>query len=235
MPVTLCKTCVNPDTRPNVYLDDDGICGVCKNFKKDKEGKIDWDGRDQEISQIASWGREKSKSIYDCIVTVSGGKDSMRQAFFARDNLGMNPLLVSALYPPEHMHERGAENISNLIEHGFDCISVSLNPKKYKYLMKKCFHEYFNLFNASEMALYSIPIHVAIAEHIPLIFLGENPALTIGEKHGKLDGDASQMRKSNTIKDGNANIFLDNEISEQDLHFYNYPQDQDVVFHDSLV
>ena len=65
MPVTLCKTCVNPDTRPNVYLDDDGICGVCKNFKKDKEGKIDWDGRDQEISQIASWGREKSKSIYD--------------------------------------------------------------------------------------------------------------------------------------------------------------------------
>ena len=45
MSVTLCKTCVNPDTRPNVYLDDDGICGVCKNFKKDKEGNFFYIGR----------------------------------------------------------------------------------------------------------------------------------------------------------------------------------------------
>ena len=231
MSVNLCKTCVNPDTRPNVYFDSNGVCGVCNHFSKEKKGEIDWSKRDQEIKEIINWGKRKTSSSYDCIVTVSGGKDSTRQAFFARDELGMNPLLVSALYPPEHMHERGAENISNLIEEGFDCLSVSLNPQKYKYLMRQCFEKYFNLFNASEMALYAIPIHVSIAEHIPLIFLGENPALTIGEKHGKLDGDASQMRKSNTIKDGNADLFLDDNISRQDLHFYNYPPDNLSLIH----
>jgi len=82
------------------------------------------------------------------------------------------------------------------------------------------------------MALYSIPIHVAIAEKIPLIFLGENPAHTIGEKHGKLAGDASQMRKSNTLMDGNANVFLDQNISSQDLHFYNYPSNEDIEYSD---
>ncbi|MDC0586983.1 N-acetyl sugar amidotransferase [Gammaproteobacteria bacterium] len=230
MTVTLCKRCVNPLTRPNVYIDEEGICGVCRLFEDLEKGLIDWSVRDSEIEEIKEWGKRNTKSSYDCIVTVSGGKDSMRQAFFARDELGMNPLLVSAIYPPEETSERGPKNLSNLVEHGFDCISVGVNPEKFKYLMQQCFKNYFNLFNASEMALYSIPIHVAIAEKIPLIFLGENPAHTIGEKHGKLDGDASQMRKSNTIMGGNAGVFLDEQVSSQDLHFYNYPPNDDVEY-----
>jgi len=78
------------------------------------------------------------------------------------------------------------------------------------------------------MALYAIPIHVAIAYKIPLVFLGENPAHTIGEKHGKLNGDASQMRHGNTIKGGKADILLDAGVSSHDLFFYNYPPESDV-------
>ena len=32
---------------------------------------------------------------YDAIISVSAGKDSLRQALYARDNLGLNVLLVS--------------------------------------------------------------------------------------------------------------------------------------------
>jgi hypothetical protein len=128
------------------------------------------------------------------------------------------------------MHERGAENLSNLIEHGFDCITINLNPQIFKKLMQICFKRYSNIFNASEMALYAVPIHTAIAYHIPLIFLGENPAHTIGEKHGKLNGDASHMRKSNTLMGGKADIFVDSEINLQDLHFYNYPNEKDIEY-----
>ena len=46
---------------------------------------------------------------------------------------------------------------------------------------------------STEMALYAIPIHAAVAYQIPLIFYGENPALTIGEKHGRMDGDAGRV------------------------------------------
>lgn len=225
--VTLCKRCVNPDSRPNVMFDDQGVCLVCNHFEQTEKGEVDWGGRRREIAEIGQWGRDHSKNNYDCIVTVSGGKDSTRQAFFVRDELGLNPLLVSSLYPPEELHERGAKNLSLLIEHGFDTITMSLDPQTWKRLMRHCFFNYFNLFRATELPLYAIPIHVAIAHQIPLIFLGENPALTIGEKHGHLDGDASQMRHANTLQGGKADVFLDHATA-QDLHFYNYPPDEDV-------
>ena len=230
--IKLCKRCVNPSTRPNVVFDKQGICNVCQVMLNNKDGAIDWDKRRDELKSITAWGQEASQSSYDCIVTVSGGKDSMKQAFYARDELGLNPLLVSAVYPPEQLHERGAQNLENLIRFRKQCrlklITVSLNPQVYKQLMALCFKRYSNIFNASEMALYAIPIHVAIAQQIPLIFLGENPAHTIGEVHGKLDGDASQMRNANTLKGGGAKIFQSDDISAQDLHWYNYPSEQDV-------
>jgi N-acetyl sugar amidotransferase len=225
--IKICSKCVNPSTRPNVLFDND-ICGVCKLHQLDLEGSINWKKRKSEIDKISEWGRKHCNNSYDCIVTVSGGKDSTRQAFFVRDELGLNPLLVSAVYPPEQLHDRGADNLSNLISHGFDCISVGLNPIISKALMKESLLRYSNIFTASEMALYAIPIHAAIAYHIPLIFLGENPAHTIGEKHGKLDGDASQMRNSNTLMGGRADVFLGVDVSQQDLHFYNYPSEEDV-------
>lgn len=226
--IQICKRCVNPSTRPNVEFDDEGICNVCRLNEMDLQGEIDWQARHDEIMEIRRWGEKSSKSSYDCIVTVSGGKDSTRQAFFVRDELGMNPLLVSSIYPPDECHDRGAENLTNLIEHGFDTITLGVNPQVFKTLMRYCFLKFKNLFNASEMALYAIPIHVAIAYKIPLIFLGENPAHTIGEKHGRLDGDASQMRHGNTIKGGKADIFLDSGVNKHDLFFYNYPPESDV-------
>lgn len=225
--IELCKECVNPKTRPNVLFNEDGVCFVCQHFKQMATGKIDWDARRKEIEAIGQWGRDNSQNSYDCIVTVSGGKDSTRQAFFVRDELGMNPLLVSSLYPPEELHERGAENLATLIEHGFDTVTLSLDPQLWKRLMRMCFFEHFNLFRATELPLYAIPIHLAIAYQIPLIFLGENPALTIGEKHGRLDGDASQMRLANTLQGGSADVFLDYADS-QELYFYDYPPDEDV-------
>jgi N-acetyl sugar amidotransferase len=224
--VIFCKRCVSPSTRPNGYFDEEGVCRVCRYFEQIGRGEIDWATRSAEINAIGQWGRERSTNDYDCIVTVSGGKDSMRQAFFVRDELGLNPLLVSSLYPPEQLQDRGSENLSNLIEHGFDTITVGLDPQTWKRLMRHCFFAYFNILRASELALYAIPIHAAIAHQIPLVFLGENPALTIGEKHGRLDGDASQMRHANTLQGGSADVFLD-IAKAQELYFYNYPPDED--------
>ena len=224
----LCSGCLNPSTRPNVSFNKDGLCSVCELKESSKKGHIDWSLRALEISEISNWGRENTKNSYDCIVTVSGGKDSMRQAFYARDELGLNPLLVSAVYPPERLTERGADNLSNLVEHGFDCVSVGLNPQILKKLTKHTLFKYLNIITAAEFGLYAIPIHVAIAHKIPLVFLGENPVQTIGEKHGKSNGDASEMRNSNTLMGGSSDIFLETGVTRQDLHFYNYPSKEDV-------
>src|SRR3990167_7563064 len=202
MGISLCSQCVNPNTRPNISFDRLNLCPVCLYENSKRNSTIDWEKRSEELQEICHWGKKESKSSYDCIVTVSGGKDSTRQACFARDELGMNPLLVTCSYPPEQLTDLGAHNIANLIELGFDTFSLSLNPQLWKRLMYEGFTRFGNWAKSTEMALYAIPIHVAIAYQIPLIFYGENPAHTIGERHGRMDGDASQLKKGNTIAGG---------------------------------
>ncbi len=227
--IRLCARCVNPSTRPNMTFDAEGVCPVCRYEEAKRRESIDWAARDQELADICAWGRANTRSHYDCMVTVSGGKDSLRQAMFARDELKMNPLLVSCLYPPEQLHERGAANFANLISLGFDTVSVSLDPQLWKRLMKEGFTRFGNWGRSTEMALYAIPVHVAIAYHIPLIFYGENPALTIGEKHGKLNGDASCLKQGNTIRGGPAQL-LPPDVTPQQAHFYFYPPDEDMDY-----
>jgi len=221
----LCKRCVNPDTGPTIFFDAEGICPVCRYEEEKRKGAIDWDERRRELDGILQWGRENSKCSYDCIVTVSGGKDSTTQALFARDELGAKPLLVSCVYPPEQLHERGAHNLSNLISLGFDTISISLNSKVWKLLMLRGFLKYGNWARSTEMALYAVRIHAAIAYKIPLICYGENPAWTIGEKHGRLGGDASKLKLGNTISGGPTSL-LTTDITAKDTHFYFYPPDE---------
>lgn len=220
-----CSRCVNPSTRPNITFDEAGLCPVCRFASSNRAGKIDWDARRTELREICRWGQQHTRSTYDCIVTVSGGKDSVRQACFARDELGMNPLLVNCAYPPEQLTELGAANLANLIELGFDTLSIGLDPRLWKRLMLVGFLRFGNWARSTEMALYAIPVHVAIAYQIPLMFYGENPVLTIGERHGRLDGDASQLRHGNTIA-GGPDILLPQDVTPQQSHFYYYPPEE---------
>ncbi len=219
-----CKRCVQPDTRPGIIFDNEGICPACR-FAEQTES-IDWQGRRQELEKIAEYGRQHNVSGYDCIVGVSGGKDSTRQAIYVKDELRLKPLLVCCTYPPEQLTERGASNISNLISLGFDCITVSPNPVVWKILMRQGFLKFGNWCKSTEMALYASCPKVAIAYHIPIIFLGENTAITLGDRlTGSVTGDASRMKHGHTIEGGNPDRLLVKEITEQDIHFYRYPND----------
>src|SRR6185436_11305402 len=120
------------------------------------------------LDEIAEFGRRNNVSGYDCIIGVSGGKDSVRQVMYARDELGLKPLLVSCTYPPEQMSERGAKNLANIISLGFDLISVSPAPQTWKSLMREGFLRFGNWARSTEMALYASAPKVAIAYHIPL-------------------------------------------------------------------
>ena len=69
-----CKKCVEPSTRPDAAFDEEGVCLPCRYA----EGldRIDWEARRRELLEICDWGRENSHGTYDCIIGVSGGKDS---------------------------------------------------------------------------------------------------------------------------------------------------------------
>ena len=94
-------------------------------------------------------------------------------------------------------------------------------------MMKHGFYEFGNWCRSTEMALYAIPPHMAVAYKIPLMFYGENPVLTMGERHGRFDGNAIGIQEGNTIKGGPKSLNYQ-DASNQDFHFYQYPSYEDI-------
>ena len=204
-------------------LNKKGLCRVCVHEQSKKINKIDFNARFKELKKIVKSSKTNNNN-YDCIITVSGGKDSMRQALFARDALKLNCLLVSSVYPPEQQTTRGSNNLANLINHGFDCISMTLDPIKWKEFMKHSFFEFGNIFRPTEMALFAIPIHVAISYQIPLLFYGENVlyTTTFGTTKEGTGGNAEKLKEGNTVKGGPKSLKIKN-AKKTDYHFYEYP------------
>ena len=90
----ICKKCIQPDSRPGIYFDENGVCGAC--LWEDEKKIIDWEKRYQELEDISKWAKRSSTGNYDCAIGVSGGKDSTKQALTARDQLGLRCLLVNS-------------------------------------------------------------------------------------------------------------------------------------------
>jgi N-acetyl sugar amidotransferase len=223
-----CKKCLQVDTRPGTKFDDKGVCPACNYFESLKT--VDWDERRKELDDIVAFGKANAHSGYDCIIGVSGGKDSTRQAFFVKDVLKMNPLLVSLGYPPEQVTQRGVDNVANMIAHGFDCISINPSPQVWKKLMRKGFFEYTNWAKSTELALFSSVPRLAIAYQIPLIWWGENSALQLGDLNvmGKSGSDGNNLRKMNTLGGGDITWLLSDEIKKEDILQYNYPSEKEM-------
>ena len=224
-----CVRCLQPDTRPGIRFDERSICPAC-NYHASLE-QVDWDERRRELAEVVAFGRANNHSGYDCIIGVSGGKDSTRQAIFVKEVLGMNPLLVNLSYPPEQVTQRGVDNVSNMIRHGFDCISIHPSPKIWRKLMRKGFFQYTNWCKSTELALFSSVPRLAIAYQIPLIWWGENAALQLGDLNvmGKSGSDGNNLRRMNTLGGGDVTWLLSEEVRRHQILQYLYPSEQEML------
>jgi len=106
-----CKKCVMPDTRPGIKFGADGVCIPCRHHEN--RAHIDWDGRWREWEALADRYRGSNGDSYDCINTVSAGKDSLFQTYVLKEKLGLNPLLV--MVNNSSWTETGRHNWNNLL------------------------------------------------------------------------------------------------------------------------
>lgn len=220
-----CKKCLQPDTRPGILFNDQGICYAC--LYEEEKRKIDWKQRFSELKKIADNAKGEAKkrsNIYDCVIGVSGGKDSTFQAVYCKEKLGLHPLLVNCA--PDEITELGKKNIDNLNHLGFDIISLKLNPDIAKKLARKSFFEKGNIVTASEYCLWASAYIIADKFNIPLIVQGENAALTLGAALNQSQSDdAFSVVQLNTLGGFNSIDLIDPTIGIQaeDLYFYTMP------------
>ncbi len=218
-----CVRCLQPDTRPNTCFSSGGVCPACDYFEKLKF--VDWQERYEILEDLLANFPRKSGQGFDCIIGVSGGKDSTRQALWVRDKLGLKPLLACLSYPPEQVTQRGVDNISNLIELGFDVVLAAPAPATWKALMKCAFEKFVNFGRSTELALFSAVPQLAIRYEIPLILWGENPGLQLGDLKtlGRTGYDGNNLRYMNTLSGGASQWLLDSGARLKDLIPYQYP------------
>ncbi|NWA06301.1 N-acetyl sugar amidotransferase [Pseudomonas gingeri] len=163
-----CVRCVMPHTKPDLHIDEEGVCNACRSFEKRKE--VDWDQRKSELLTLLEKYRRHG-SNWDCIVPVSGGKDSTYQVIRMLQ-LGLNPLCVTSTTCDQS--ENGRRNIQNLQRLGVDHVQFSPNPLVRAKLNRIGLAEVGDISWPEHVGIFTIPVRAAVQYNVPLIVWGEN-------------------------------------------------------------
>jgi len=163
-----CRRCIMPETKPDLHIDAEGVCSACRAFEGRRE--VDWVARDKELRNIVERYRRGS-AAYDCIVPVSGGKDSTYQTIRCLQ-LGLNPLCVTAT--TDKLSPIGRRNIENLKQLGVDYVEVTTNPVVRRRINKFALSKVGDISWPEHVAIFTIPVRIAVQMNVPLIIWGEN-------------------------------------------------------------
>jgi N-acetyl sugar amidotransferase len=168
-PIVYCRACLYPETKPDILFDEHGVCSACRHFEQ--RAVVDWDARRAELVSVLDRFRSANGSNYDCIVPVSGGKDSTAQTIRMLE-LGMNPLCVTAT--TDQLSGIGRRNIENLKALGVDFVEYTLNPVVRRRINRLALTQVGDISWPEHVAIFTIPVRVAVQFGVRLIVWGEN-------------------------------------------------------------
>ena len=224
-----CTKCLYPETtKPYITFDDEGVCSGCKVSEEKKN--IDWDARKKKLKKLISY--YKGNGVYDCIIPISGGKDSTYQVHYAVKVLGLNPLLVTF----NHLDNStvGIRNLENLVlKFGLDHIRFTPSPDTIRKTSRHAFNIMGDPFWHEHAGIYTYPVQVAIEKKIPLILWGEYGYMDLVGMYGH--DDYIEMSKKNREEHGmrgyDPEAFIkDNKegLELKDISWSMYPSDNDI-------
>ena len=168
-----CKACFYPDPKPDLFFNDAGICSACTAYRG--RGTIDWKARQEDFLQIVEKTKQETvdlKRDYDCIIPVSGGKDSFYQVLTAK-KYGLKPLAVNA--ETCSLTDIGGLNLNALSMLGVDMITVSPDKLVRKKLNKYALETVGDISWPEHVLIFTVPLNIANKYGINIIIYGENP------------------------------------------------------------
>lgn len=223
MRIKYCTNCLFPSTKPDLVFNKDGVCNACTNYFN--RPKINWKDREKEFQSLVK--TIKNDSRWDCIIPVSGGKDSTYQALKVKE-YGLKPLLVNSRTCD--LSKIGRENLDNLRGLGFDMIEVLPNPKVRSKLNLIGLREVGDISWPEHIGMFTIPFTIALQFNIPTIFYGENAQHEYGGPEHFVNNNFQDRRWLEEIG-GMLGLRLDDvlslgEIDIKDLEIYRFPKHQ---------
>jgi len=154
--IKYCQCCLLPETKPDLWFDSEGVCSACLNYQS--RVQVDWKKRYEELNAILARYRSNGTN-WDCIVPVSGGKDSTYQVIRLLE-LGMNPLCITATTCD--LSEIGKNNIENIKNLGVDYVEFSPNKRIRRQLNRIGLIEVGDISWPEHVSIFTIPVRAAV-------------------------------------------------------------------------
>lgn len=233
-----CKRCVYPaNAKPGIVIDDEGICSGCRTFEHKTifQDRIDWAGRRRKLKDLLNEYAEQQRAKnnpYDCIIPVSGGKDSHFQTWLIRKEFGLNPLLVT--YNHTFNTPLGTRNLTNLVEK-LDCnhVRFSTAPGAALRIAKYMLERVGDVTWHYHAGIMTYPIRAAVQYDVPLVVWGEEGFSELVGMHNLDDfvEFTKKKRQEHMMRGFEPEDLLDDPASpltRYDLAPFFYPSDEEI-------
>ena len=224
-----CAKCVYPSSSAvPLTFDDAGVCSGCHVHNQRKQ--IDWDERLAMLLEDIEPYRKSSG--YECVIGVSGGKDSYWQVHFVKEKLGLTPLLVT--YNGNNYLDVGWRNLMRMKEiFAVDHIIYSPSVDLLKRLNRLCYRMMGDMNWQNHAGILTLPMKMAVDFKIPLVFWGEHGHSHLGGMHSMHDlvEYTARFRKDQGLRGYDWYDMLGDEeepIQENEMEWCKYPKDEDL-------
>ncbi len=187
--IRYCIRCLYPDTKPDLSFDERGVCSACLSFERRQQ--VDWDARRHEFIDLVDRFRSPDGSRHDCIVPVSGGKDSTYQVVRLVE-LGLNPLCVTAT--TDSLSDIGRRNIENIKKLGVDYLELTTNPVIRRRMNRIALVQLGDISWPEHVTIFTIPVRIAVQTGVRLLVWGENPQNEYGGPAARSQTNAIDRR-----------------------------------------
>lgn len=226
--IKYCMRCVMPETKPDLYIDHEGVCSACRYYEK--RATVDYVVKKQELRAILDKYASRDGSNYDCIIPVSGGKDSTYQTIRILE-MGYKPLCVTAT--TDKLSAIGRRNIENIKNLGVDYLEVTVNPVVRRRINRLALKQVGDISWPEHVLIFTIPVRVAVQARVPLIIWGENSQHEYGGPASAAN-DSTLTRRWLEEFGGLLGLRVSDlsgheGISARDLVQYRYPSDHELA------
>jgi len=228
-----CKRCVYPEVAVNLYVDDEDICSACHAIDEvDGADEETWKQRKKVFERILEDTLKGNTSNYDCIVAVSGGKDSYYQTHKVCADYGLKPLLVT--YHGNNYLPEGDYNRDRMREvFNADHLVMGPSVEVLKKLNRLGFLRMGDMNWHNHNGIKTVPVQVAVRYEIPLVMWGE----TIWSLSGMYSSEdfveySARVRHEHALRGYEWSDMLhdpEDLLTEKDMLWAKYPSDEDIL------